>query len=87
MIKFNLPANLNGSQLKEELNNAGVVITESPLVDDFLWLIIDPEDEEKARVVVDNHVGIDTPPVEMTVEQKLASVGLNLNDLKSALGI
>ena len=26
-------------------------------------------------------------PVELTVEEKLASVGLNINDLKAALGI
>lgn len=87
MIKFNLPNKLNGTQLKKELNDAGVIITESPLVDNFLWLIIEEKDEAKARVIVNNHIGIDTPPVELTVEQKLASVGLSLEDLKAALDL
>ena len=88
MIKFNKPSKLNGAQLKSELNDVGVKITESPhVVDDSLWLVIDKKDESKAKTVIDDHVGIDTPPVELSIDQKLANAGLNLQDLKSALGL
>lgn len=38
---------------------------------------------EEVKAEIDNP----TPIPEPTVEQKLASVGLNLNDLKTALGL
>jgi hypothetical protein len=88
MIKFNKPANLNGAELLAELNAAGIVITERPVIDgngDF-WLEIDPKDEAKAKPIVDAHNGTTVAP-EPTIEQKLASVGLNLGDLKAALGL
>ena len=43
------------------------------------------ETQEEADALIAAH---NPPaPVEPTVEQKLASVGLNLNDLKTALGL
>ena len=88
MIKFNRPENLNGLELINELNAAGVFIEKPPFIDangDF-WLDINPADEVKAAPVVAAHNGTTVAP-EPTIEDKLASVGLNLDDLKSALGL
>ena len=91
MIKFNKPANLNGSELLDELAAVGIVLdltTQAPLIDGNgdLWLDIKSADKAKAELVVAAHNGTTIAP-EPTVEQKLASVGLNLSDLKSALGL
>lgn len=88
MIKFNKPVNLNGTELKAELNAAGVKIVNSPLIDEYgdFWLDIAEKDEAKAKPIVAAHNGT-TTAAELTIEQKLASVGLNLGDLKTALGL
>lgn len=90
MIKFNKPINLNGTELRQELNAAGVKITDatsSVKVDnEDLWLDIANKDETKAKAVVDAHDGTTVAP-EPTVADKLQSVGLNLEDLKAALGL
>ena len=88
MIKFTKPVNLNGAELIQELQANGVLITEWPVVDgnNDLWLDIAKKDETKAQVVVDAHNGTMVAP-EPTVAEKLASVGLNLDDLKAALGL
>ena len=91
MIKFDKPANLNGSQLLDELAAVGFVLDkleQAPLIDgnnDF-WLDVKPTDKAKVAAVVAAHNGT-TIASEPTIEDKLASVGLNLTDLKSALGI
>ena len=91
MIKFGKPANLNGSQLLDELAVIGVVLDkleQAPLIDgngDF-WLDVKPADQAKVAAVVAAHNGTTVAP-EPTVQDKLASVGLNLDDLKTALGI
>jgi hypothetical protein len=90
-MKFNKPQNLDGAKLYQELSNAGVSIDpergnmtiES---DGSLFLKIDLADEAKAAKVIANHNGAIIAP-EPTIEDKLASVGLNLTDLKTALGI
>ena len=89
MIKFNKPNEINGSQLCDELEAAGIAINRltSPLLDgnqDF-WLDIAVKDSTKAQEVLDAH--IPKPKPEPTIEEKLASVGLSLTDLKSALGL
>ena len=91
MIKFNKPENLNGSELLDELAAVGIVLDkleQAPLIDgngDF-WLDVKPSDEAKAAAVVAAHNGNIVAP-EPTVADKLASVGLNLDDLKAALGL
>ena len=88
MIKFNKPQNINGTELLAELNAAGIKITEPPLIDgngDF-YLDVATKDKAKAEAIVDKHNGTTVAP-ELTVEQKLNSVGLNLGDLKAALGL
>lgn len=88
MIKFDKPTNLNGEELLKELKAAGVNTADFPTVDGNgdLWLPIAAKDEAKAKAVVAAHNGsIEAKP--LTIEQKLQSVGLSLDDLKVALGI
>jgi hypothetical protein len=90
MIQFTKPENLNGTELRNELNLAGVKIdNESQSVQvegDILTLDINSADEAKAAAIVAAHNGTTVAP-ELTIEDKLASVGLNLTDLKTALGL
>jgi len=88
MIQFTKPTNLNGGELLKELNAGGVIITEPPLIDgagDF-WLDIAEADKAKATSIVAAHNGT-VAPIEPTIEDKLASVGLSVTDLKAALGL
>ena len=88
MIQFDKPSNLNGSQLMAELKAAGVSISEAPVLDGngVLWLEISSADKVKASTIVESHNGTDEIKV-LTIDEKLASVGLSINDLKTALGI
>ena len=88
MLKYNKPLNLNGTELLAELNAGGVVITKLPSIDgnNNLWLDIAESDKAKATPIVAAHNGTTIAP-EATIQDKLASVGLNLTDLKTALGI
>lgn len=88
MIQFNKPVNLNGAELLDELQSAGVAIDSVPLLDaeGNLWLDIHSKDSSKAEIVVAAHNGTIIAP-EPTIADKLASVGLDVNDLKAALGI
>ena len=91
MIKFDKPANLNGAELLDELAVVGIVLDkfkEAPLIDGNgdLWLDIEAADKAKAEAVIAAHNGTIVAP-EPTIEQKLSSVGLNLPDLKAALGL
>jgi hypothetical protein len=85
MKTFNKPTNLNGAELKAEL--AAVDIIVETIYDDANGSIrFDTTDEAKAAAVVAAHNGTIIAP-EPTIEDKLASVGLSLSDLKSALGL
>lgn len=88
MIQFNKPTNLNGEELRAELNAGGVVINEPPLIDaeNNLWLEIAEADKAKATPIVAAHNGTIIAP-EPTIADKLASVGLSVADLKTALGL
>lgn len=95
MIKFNKPNQLNGSQLCQELMDAGVEIAD-PLntcsIDEYgdFWLAIDKKDEEKAKPIVAAHIAIDEVAVKAQAkalaEGKLAALGLTTDDLR-ALGL
>jgi hypothetical protein len=88
MIQFTQPTNLNGTELLTELNAAGVTVTKKPMIDgngDF-WLDIAEADKAKATPIVSAHNGTMILP-ELTIDQKLASVGLSVPDLKAALGL
>lgn len=89
MIKLNAPQTLNGSQLKKELIAGGVIISTSPDSIEIdgngdLWLEIAESDKAKAKAIVDAHIGLSTPKV-LTIEEKLETIGLSLNELKAAI--
>lgn len=88
MIKFDKPTNLNGAELVEELQSAGIEVNDLPIVDgngDF-YLDIAVSDADAAKKIVAKHNGTIIAP-EPTIENKLASVGLTVSDLKAALGL
>ena len=89
MIKFDKPENLNGAELLDELAAVGIVLdltTQAPLIDGNgdLWLDVKLEDKSKVAAVVTAHNGTTVAP-EPTIADKLASVGLSLDELKSAI--
>jgi hypothetical protein len=86
MIQFTKPQKLNGAELLAELNAAGVSITEPPFIDGNgnLFLEIAGADVKKAEGVVAVHNGNTVRP-EPTIADKLASVGLSIEELKTAL--
>lgn len=83
MEKFNKPAQLNGAQLIKELNDAGIDASNC-FIDGNENFFIDVAANKKtqAQAIVNAHVGIDTQP---TLAEKLASVGLSIDELKAAL--
>lgn len=88
MIKFDKPENLNGAELLAQLKVAGVKVNEdtSPFIDgngDF-WLDIKQADQAKASTIVAAHNGTMVAAVP-TIADKLASVGLSIDELKAAL--
>jgi hypothetical protein len=91
MIQFEKPNNLNGAELLAELLAIGIVldpIEQAPVIDGNgqLWLDVQNKDKDKVQKVLDAHNGTLIAP-EASVNDKLASVGLSLNDLKAALGL
>lgn len=85
MKLFTKPQNLNGTELMAELAAVGVMVDK---IFDFAdgTIGFETDNESVAAVVVSAHNG-NTIPKEPTVTEKLASVGLNLDDLKEALGL
>lgn len=88
MIEFVKPENLNGTELADELKAVGIYLNRPPLIDGQgkFWLDVKPAEEQQAKLIVAAHNGTTIAP-EKTIEQKLASVGLTLDDLKKALGL
>jgi len=85
MKTFTKPENLNGTELMAELAVVGIVVDK---IFDFSdgTIGFETDNESAAAPVVAAHNGTTVAP-EPTIEDKLASVGLNLTDLKSALGL
>lgn len=90
MKSFKKPDNLNGTELLAELAAVGInldIKTQLPVVEDnTVYLDITDEQETIAKSVIDSHNGTIISK-ESSIEDKLNSVGLNLNDLKIALGL
>jgi len=88
MIQFTQPKNLNGIQLVSELEAAGVKVFDYPEIDGNgnFRLAVSEADKELTETIVNAHNGITITP-ELSVTEKLASVGLSINDLKIALGL
>jgi hypothetical protein len=83
MINVNKPINLE--QLDKELNGQGLVAP----VDENLNVIAvglaenNSATYEELQIAINNHIAVFTEP---TVAEKLASVGLSIEELKAALG-
>jgi hypothetical protein len=85
MSIFPRPKNLNGAELKAEFAAAGVSITQlNDLLDETIR--VETDNEVKAAEIIAAHNGTIVAP-EPSIEDKLASIGLSLSDLKTALGI
>ena len=77
--EFPIPLEINGEQLKSELNCAEVYIRDNVLV------IGGNLTQEEAAAGLAAHIPILAP--EPTIAEKLASVGLSVDELKTALGL
>lgn len=77
--EFVIPAQLNGTQLKDELQCDLVYVKDDKL------FICGSLTKEQATAGLEAH--IPAPIVEPTIREKLASVGLSITDLKAALGL
>jgi hypothetical protein len=85
MIKVNKPINL--AQLDQELNGLGLI---ADLDDDKKIISVGLAENNNATEVelksaIDAHKA--QPDPEPTVSEKLASVGLSIDELKNALGL
>ena len=75
--EFDIPANINGEQLKKELGCDEVYIRDEKLI------IGGDLTEAEAAAGLAAH--IPTPTPELTIADKLALVGLSIDELKTAL--
>jgi hypothetical protein len=74
-----IPAQLNGDQLQSEIGATNLYVLEDKLV------IESDKTEAQIKGIIAAHVP--APKAEQTVADKLASVGLSIDDLKSVLGL
>jgi hypothetical protein len=84
MTTYPKPENLNGAELIAELAATGIEVNR--VQDNGDNTITLETTDNKAEAVVANHNGT-TVAHELTVAEKLQSVGLSVDDLKAALGI
>jgi len=89
MIFVDLTKNINGEILKEELAAAGletdIVIFTFPEGNKIEMNGLSESDRKLAESIYKAH---NPPaPTEPTIADKLASVGLSIDDLKAALGV
>jgi hypothetical protein len=82
---FTKPTNLNGTELIAELAAQGITAERITIEGNGqLSVPVDAKDEAKAATVIAAHNGT-TVVTEPTIAEKLASVGLSLEELKTAL--
>lgn len=86
-MEFIKPRNLDGNLLEIELKDIGISLPPRSItvIGDFLYLDVDEDQKELVQQILDNHVP--KPRPEPTVAEKLQSMGLSLEDLKSAFGL
>jgi len=86
MITIPFNKNINGDLLTKELAAAGLLTDVVVLAGELLELNgLKETDAAKAKEILAAHIA--PTPIEPTVADKLASVGLSVDDLKAALGI
>ena len=83
MKTFPRPQNVNGTELIAELAAVGIVVDKIFTLADGS-IAFETDDEAKAAPVVAAHNGTTVVP-EPTIADKLASVGLSLDELKAAI--
>jgi hypothetical protein len=88
MIKFDNIHFTDGKQLLDDLAIEGIVLdinTQAPLIDGegYLWLDVSEEQRQQVQNILNAHVP--KPAPEPTIADKLASVGLSLDELKAAI--
>jgi uncharacterized membrane protein YcaP (DUF421 family) len=82
---FTKPENLNGIELIAELAAVGINVERIVLeADGQLSVPVQAKDEAKASQIIAAHNG-NTTARELTIEEKLASVNLSIDELKAAL--
>jgi hypothetical protein len=82
---FTKPANLNGAELIAELAAEGILVERITVEGNGeLSIELAAKDQAKATKVIAAHSGTIISP-ELTIAEKLASVGLSLEELKTAL--
>jgi hypothetical protein len=74
-----IPAQLNGDQLQKEIGAESVRVVGDEL------LIVSDKTQAAIAAIVAAHVPV--APQQPTIDEKLAMVGLSLDDLKAALGV
>lgn len=79
MIELDLTKEINGDQLCKEIGADDLYVANGKII------ILGDVAKSFAQSKLDAHVPQPTP--QPTIEEKLASVGLDLNDLKAALGL
>jgi hypothetical protein len=91
MITFTKPENLNGTELRDELNAGGVTISYDPASvcideDGALVLDIDSKDQSKAESIVATHNGTTVAPDKTTEKSALlAKLGITEDEAKLLL--
>jgi hypothetical protein len=89
MIFVNLTKNIHGELLKEELAaqglNTDIVIYTFPEGNKIEMNGLSESDRELAELTLDAHIAPSL--AEPTVAEKLASVGLSIEELKTELGL
>jgi hypothetical protein len=85
MIEFQKPTNLNGKELLEELDSAGVIVNGRPEVElEILRLDITATDKAKAEKVIAQHNGT-TTDVDRSAEKAALLERLGITAEEAAL--
>jgi len=76
---FPIPAKINGDQLQSEIQAEFVYLSDKDLV----------VKSDKTKAQIESIIAAHNPKpiVEQTIDEKLAMVGLSINDLKAALSV
>ena len=91
MMQFTKPTNLNGEELRQELNSAGIAISddiEAVSLDDEnnLWIDIAEADKAKATPIVAAHNGTTVAPDTSAAKAALlAKLGITADEAKLLL--
>jgi len=84
-MQFNIPAQLNGVTLKDELKAVGVIVDEVRVNNGFLILEIADKDKSKVEQVIQDHKGEDIIDPKIAVRAsalaKLAALGLSADEI------